>query len=1085
MKILELRLNNLNSLYGEWFIDFTHPEYGANGIFALIGPTGAGKSTLLDAICLALYGATPRLGKITKSGNEIMSRGTGECSAELVFSVQQGVYRCHWGQHRARRKPEGDLQTPRHEIALATGEKTVIEHQLKRVAKAVEEITGMDFDRFTRSILLAQGGFDTFLKADIDQKSKILEQITGTELYSRISLRVHERFRDEKDELSRLNAEIGGISLLDAEEQKRLGEELNTQREREKKLTRELETVVTSITWLHTISGLKKELRQLEEQQQQLNKELDQFKPQQERLAEGLKASTIDPIFATLDAARKKHTQDQKTLAHEQKLLPEQQEACRQALVQLDKAVQQTRKGKQEQEQLMPLINRVRLLDQRISDTRKALENEQQAERKIIRAVEQETTKQQEEEQKRSQLANQLEATRHYLKKHHQDGQLEKELEPLGMQLEELRSIQREAEALSKEQKQLISAAGKLEKSSEKNKARLQELEQEALQRADQVQAYQQKRAALLGERLPRELQTEKEQLLREAAFRQKIVDLEAERNKLLNGHPCPLCGAEHHPYAPYARGEVPELDAVEARIQVLEKELETLEQIDEQLHALGEEEGKRQQLKTALQQQETEQVAEKQFTEKQIAELDARLQGLNRRQTERRQLLVERFARFQLDFELSNGRKLVRLLESRLQQWHQHQQQLEAGEKQLQEVHSNLQLLGAVIGERNQELVKKQEQRRAVQAALDGLIGQRKELFQDKNPEQEERRHIEKVKELEAAEKKVRETREHAEQQLHKTKTRVATLEEQLTADRLEIQALEREFAQQLDEQGFAGEQQYRAASLSLKEQERITQLARELSHRGAALEARSKDLTRKLRLEEAKQLTTKSLEELEQQKNTCAASLNQVKDAVAACRHQLSENEKARARIKLQQEKIEARKKECRRWEKLDALIGSYDGKKYRNFAQGLTFELMVAHANRQLARMSDRYLLVRDVKEPLELNVIDNYQAGEVRSTRNLSGGESFLVSLTLALGLSSMASQKVRVDSLFLDEGFGTLDEEALETALETLAGLQQDSKLIGVISHVTALKERISTQIEIIPGTGGRSQVSGPGCARVR
>jgi len=225
--------------------------------------------------------------------------------------------------------------------------------------------------------------------------------------------------------------------------------------------------------------------------------------------------------------------------------------------------------------------------------------------------------------------------------------------------------------------------------------------------------------------------------------------------------------------------------------------------------------------------------------------------------------------------------------------------------------------------------------------------------------------------------------------------------------------------------------------------------------------------------------------MEELEQQKNTCAASLNQVKDAVAACRHQLSENEKARARIKLQQEKIEARKKECRRWEKLDALIGSYDGKKYRNFAQGLTFELMVAHANRQLARMSDRYLLVRDVKEPLELNVIDNYQAGEVRSTRNLSGGESFLVSLTLALGLSSMASQKVRVDSLFLDEGFGTLDEEALETALETLAGLQQDSKLIGVISHVTALKERISTQIEIIPGTGGRSQVSGPGCARVR
>jgi len=162
----------------------------------------------------------------------------------------------------------------------------------------------------------------------------------------------------------------------------------------------------------------------------------------------------------------------------------------------------------------------------------------------------------------------------------------------------------------------------------------------------------------------------------------------------------------------------------------------------------------------------------------------------------------------------------------------------------------------------------------------------------------------------------------------------------------------------------------------------------------------------------------------------------------------------------------------------------IGSADGKKYRNFAQGLTFELMVSHANWQLEKLTDRYLLIRDERQPLELNVVDSYQAGEIRSTKNLSGGESFIVSLTLALGLSKMASQKVRVDSLFLDEGFGTLDEEALETALETLSGLQQDGKLIGIISHVSALKERISTQINITPVSGGRSSLSGPGCTKM-
>jgi len=174
---------------------------------------------------------------------------------------------------------------------------------------------------------------------------------------------------------------------------------------------------------------------------------------------------------------------------------------------------------------------------------------------------------------------------------------------------------------------------------------------------------------------------------------------------------------------------------------------------------------------------------------------------------------------------------------------------------------------------------------------------------------------------------------------------------------------------------------------------------------------------------------------------------------------------------------------KKEWQRWDALRELIGSSDGKKFRNFAQGLTFEMMTAYANRQLRKMTDRYLLLRDETIPLELNVVDHYQAGEVRSTKNLSGGESFIVSLALALGLSRMASQNVRVDSLFLDEGFGALDDDALETALDTLSELRQDGKLIGVISHVPALKERIGTQIQVIPQTGGRSELSGPGCFR--
>ena len=164
MRILQVRFKNLNSLVGEWQIDLMHPAFASDGIFAITGPTGAGKTTILDAICLALYGRTPRLNKVTKSGNEIMSRQTGECFAEVTFETQTGRYRCHWSQHRARKKPDGELQAPKHEIANAdSGE--IFESKLRGVADQIESATGMDFDRFTRSMLLAQGGFAAFLQA--------------------------------------------------------------------------------------------------------------------------------------------------------------------------------------------------------------------------------------------------------------------------------------------------------------------------------------------------------------------------------------------------------------------------------------------------------------------------------------------------------------------------------------------------------------------------------------------------------------------------------------------------------------------------------------------------------------------------------------------------------------------------------------------------------------------------------------------------------------------------------------------------------------------------------------------------------
>ncbi|MCW3093378.1 MAG: Exonuclease SbcC [Ferruginibacter sp.] len=181
----------------------------------------------------------------------------------------------------------------------------------------------------------------------------------------------------------------------------------------------------------------------------------------------------------------------------------------------------------------------------------------------------------------------------------------------------------------------------------------------------------------------------------------------------------------------------------------------------------------------------------------------------------------------------------------------------------------------------------------------------------------------------------------------------------------------------------------------------------------------------------------------------------------------------------IKYQQiaEQASVQQKEFERWNKLCALVGSADGNKFSRFAQGLTLARLTALANRHLRKFSDRYLILKSIEKDLELQIVDAYQADVVRPMATLSGGESFLVSLALALGLSDLAGRKVQIQSLFIDEGFGTLDAETLDIAISALENLQVSGKMIGIISHVEALKERIGTQIEVSKQPGGYSKIS--------
>ncbi|MDR3231842.1 MAG: AAA family ATPase, partial [Synergistaceae bacterium] len=334
MRILQIRFKNLNSLQGEWKIDFTAPAYASEGIFAITGPTGAGKTTILDAICLALYGRTPRLRDITQSTNEIMSRQTGECFAEVLFEAgptgAPGRYCVYWGQHRARKKSDGPLQAPRHEIADA-GTGQVLETRQRDVAEKIEEVTGLTFDRFVRSMLLAQGAFATFLQSGPNERSPVLEQITGTEIYSRISMQAHEVRNAKRAKLNALEAGLSGLKGPGPEEKEELETQLAVQAQEESELEQDIGQCARAMEWLESMEALQKELDMLEDQNQDLTRRQEGFDPELQRLERARRALEFGSSHAALVVLRREQEAEKQTLLSCQAKLPELEADVRRA----------------------------------------------------------------------------------------------------------------------------------------------------------------------------------------------------------------------------------------------------------------------------------------------------------------------------------------------------------------------------------------------------------------------------------------------------------------------------------------------------------------------------------------------------------------------------------------------------------------------------------------------------------------------------------------------------------------------------------------------------------------------------------
>ena len=1000
MKIRKITIENLNSVAGKWEIDLTHPDY-RDGLFLISGETGAGKTTILDAITLAFFGRTARL-DVSNDHDEVMTHGEARCAATVEFTceertdsgkIESACYRAGWSHARTRENSKNPYGAPKRTLERldagrnawieVPGTMTELEKRTARLIGVSGEKKADWFEQFLRTAMLAQGKFDQFLQADgkinDKQRSQILEQATGTAVYSKIGDAVNRRKKELVDRQEKLESERKGASAQTiADERIAWLKRRLTQHAGFKAWLEDLiKALETESAWHRDAAALNDEAARIDAREKDLAARREQAAPALARAEQAQAARRIQKESGAWEEAVRQEKAAREHVARSERELTDavgRRQVAEAAVTAAQTAAAAARKARDEKipaiERALELDGEIRTQNGQLDGLRKAAAFAQLAVTKAETFLTESTAF----------IAGQVAAA------------------------EKARSAAATEPAELAEQTQALVG--------------LDAVRQE---KTTAWKAVETEHANRIGD-----LQQAVELAEDDLRAAQLVRNYEEARRHLEDGAACPLCGSKDHPFC---HGLVRTPDEYEVRLR------------------------------------------------------DA--QGRRDELTVRRDAARRAFDAAERNFRAAE-QALAKLREDWRRKAEAHKSDAVACEaqaderrRQVEKTTEELPGLKAAAGEAVAAAAEKTAmvERLRTERTACGIAG-------DPNAVRAELQ-----KAVDASGRAQAATQEKLASAMATVTAKTENLEKVRTAaqEAVDVQIRAREvFTAAREEMGYADADAWRAACWNDRDLQAAEAAREEIKSATAGLAALKNSLAGKQADFSRRETPSRARDVVENALQAARGRRERVVKQITEKETVLRADEADRKTVADLDRRIASLQEQARKWKDLDREIGGENGGNFKLYAQGVTLARLIELGNKYLYPMSNkRYEMYWDGEgedaEHLLPAVIDRKARDEKRPIVNLSGGEKFQVSLALALGLSELNSGTLNVETLFLDEGFGTLDEKTLDLSIQTLEGLQRDgAKTIGIISHVHELEVRPMTKIVAIKKGQGASELSGPG-----